>query len=272
MCAVTCRLACRGRGCRRPRPAQVRPGVSVFSVGHGLTESFALSHWYLSVMEQRSPEEGTSWAALRQSSCDRDRSEGAQTTSLALGAQLVTTTQGSVHVLFRLSAPCDLGQSTCPRHGGDNYTSVTQCPRGECLGMAAPSPGVVTARASLLCPLQPRVTEGQHGGPVLSPHPQLCPVRMGVTCPWVCMALVSPRPELCLLCDASPVGPDPVSTLVLHRDEDCNTRGLMVTPGQPCHCCSDAVTGSEKQPYVAFEKEAFYPQTCFSQGPAPLIF
>ena len=84
------------------------------------------------------------------------------------------------------------------------------------------------------------------------------------------MAPVSPLPELSLLCDTSPMGPDPVSTLVLHRDEDCSTWGLLVTPGQPCHCRSDAVTGSEKQPYVAFEKEAFYPQTCFNQGPALL--
>lgn len=175
ICTVTCRLACRGRGCRRPRPAQVRPGVSVFSVGHGLTESFALSHWYLCVMEQRSPEEGTSWAALRHSL----PVTGTAVREHRPKVLLLVPSSWPPHRALSVSCPscllpCDLGQSTCPRHGGDNYTSVTQCPRGECSGMAAPSPGVVTAGASLLCP----PSAPGHRGSAWGTHPVSSPPVM----------------------------------------------------------------------------------------------
>lgn len=91
-----------------------------------------------------------------QSSCDRDCSEGAQTTSLALGAQLVTTTQGSVRVLFRLSAPLWPGPEHLPQTWGWQLHERHSVPQGRMLRNGGPIAGRGDCRGlTALSPFSP---------------------------------------------------------------------------------------------------------------------
>lgn len=232
-----------------PHPSECRC-VSLFSAGHWLS---VLSH-----VLGTCPSGGSDLLNGRPcgdgptllSSLDRDEVQGhsPQAVASSWAPHRALSTASSVLAV----SPLGPGPERLPQMQGWWLQEHRRWPRRTLRNAGL---GVGTAAATPSCPSSAPGHRRSSWGHILSSHPHLCPRRTGAPWSWVCSPVRSPLSQLFLQCDASPRGWGPGLTWFppWWRLWRVGTLGTG-QPGQPRRRRSDAVTGSEKRPYVATQE------------------